>query len=847
MAAAIRKSGYFDEKFYVLTDEARAQRIDPILHYLLEGEKRGIRPSEKFDPVFYKDAYPDVAAFSFVNALYHYLTYGKSEGRLPFSIAGQLVLPKDDLDPQKRAIVVVCHEASRTGAPILGWNLARTLSTSFNVVIVLVKGGKLESAFAQAASVVVKRPDGGNFHDAEAKHVANRIVETYHPLFVIANSVETRSFVPGFTQAGVPVIALVHEFSGNTRPLGILNQVYEWAAHIVFSAKVVEDASRADYPILSVREVSVVPQGPCVVPADKGTSRGKRPGRTAQSEKLKGTNEMLVVGMGAVQIRKGVDLFIAIAADVRRLAPESKIRFAWIGQGYDPKHDVGYSAYLAEQISRSHLREEDLVFVNEVDDLEPIYAQTDIFLLSSRLDPLPNVAIDAMIRGIPLICFENATGIAEVLSSEEATGSLVVPYMDIRTAAETIVSLTRARTKLHAISSAVRSKAISTFNMKLYVETLDHLGRRHADAWKQIERDRVVIDSAQAFDDDFYLSPAVKASRPSSPLLHYLVQSHLLRNKCNPDAANYLRRPRAGFHPLIYASENNTYNGSNTLEDPFAHFLRTNRPAGRWGNRVIKIPRVQGKGGNLVGARENQLRVALHGHFYYSDLLSDFLMRLDMNRYPCDLFITTTTQDNLKIIREATKTYQNGKVQIVVTPNKGRDVGPFLMNLSKCLDEYDVVGHVHSKRSVIDGDNSMGEKWRNFLWCNLIGDHTASSMDTILDAFEKDKSLGLVFPEDPNMVSWGRNLAIATQLMERMGMGEIRLPPHFDFPIGNMFWARTSALAPFKRLDLSWKDYPKEPLPYDGTMLHAMERLTPFVVEASGYAIATTSLNGVTR
>jgi lipopolysaccharide biosynthesis protein len=97
------------------------------------------------------------------------------------------------------------------------------------------------------------------------------------------------------------------------------------------------------------------------------------------------------------------------------------------------------------------------------------------------------------------------------------------------------------------------------------------------------------------------------------------------------------------------------------------------------------------------------------------------------------------------------------------------------------------------------------------------------------------------------MVSWGRNLAIATQLMERMGMGEIRLPPHFDFPIGNMFWARTSALAPFKRLDLSWKDYPKEPLPYDGTMLHAMERLTPFVVEASGYAIATTSLNGVTR
>lgn len=92
--------------------------------------------------------------------------------------------------------MIVCHEASRTGAPILGWNIARALAKRFNVIVVLVKGGPLEFAFEQCAAVVVKRRDGGNFQDAEAAHVARRIVEVYRPLFIIANSVETRSFVP---------------------------------------------------------------------------------------------------------------------------------------------------------------------------------------------------------------------------------------------------------------------------------------------------------------------------------------------------------------------------------------------------------------------------------------------------------------------------------------------------------------------------------------------------------------------------------------------------------------------------------------------------------------------------
>ena len=49
--------------------------------------------------------------------------------------------------------------------------------------------------------------------------------------------------------------------------------------------------------------------------------------------------------------------------------------------------------------------------------------------------------------------------------------------------------------------------------------------------------------------------------------------------------------------------------------------------------------------------------------------------------------------------------------QIIQVPNKGRDIGPLVTTVGKILDEdYDVYGHVHTKRSeLIDsGDEKYG-------------------------------------------------------------------------------------------------------------------------------------------
>ena len=139
----------------------------------------------------------------------------------------------------------------------------------------------------------------------------------------------------------------------------------------------------------------------------------------------------------------------------------------------------------------------------------------------------------------------------------------------------------------------------------------------------------------------------------------------------------------------------------------------------------------------------------------------------------------------------------------------------------------------------------MGESWRQFLFENLLGGESGSMADTILANMNNDASIGMVFPDDPYIVGWGANLAFAEPLAARMGLE--KLPEHFVFPVGTMFWAKASALAPLLDLNLSWDDYPEEPLPYDGSLLHALERLFSLILSIGNFRCAATNVIGLTR
>jgi lipopolysaccharide biosynthesis protein len=159
--------------------------------------------------------------------------------------------------------------------------------------------------------------------------------------------------------------------------------------------------------------------------------------------------------------------------------------------------------------------------------------------------------------------------------------------------------------------------------------------------------------------------------------------------------------------------------------------------------------------------------------------------------------------------------------------------------LKEAIGHCDLLGHIHGKRSP-HVDKQVGDNWRIFLWQHLIGNEMPM-VDIITKTFLEDDRLGLVFPEDPFLTGWDENLEIAQELAARMRL-RAPLPLTIESPVGSMFWARPEALEPMLRLGLTGDDYPLEPLPIDGTMLHALERLLVSVAEDAGYRYKTTYL-----
>ncbi len=256
------------------------------------------------------------------------LSGGIAEGRRPVPAACAITLPTAGIKPDRPTVLVLIHEASRTGAPILGWNIARRLFNQFNVVAILMREGfARERLRREVAHSVVSLIGDEAFDALEVPWLARRLATIYRPLYAIANSVETRALVPALEDEGVPVVALVHEFSGYTKPTGILQSLYERATEIIFPADIVRRSSEIDYPFLRLLRSHVLPQGPSEVPrssmrTDDSTRTEAERDITSQLRPEEARNDLVVVGMGTVDWRKGIDLFIATATAILAREPQ---------------------------------------------------------------------------------------------------------------------------------------------------------------------------------------------------------------------------------------------------------------------------------------------------------------------------------------------------------------------------------------------------------------------------------------------------------------------------------------------------------------------------------------------
>lgn len=231
-------------------------------------------------------------------------------------------------------------------------------------------------------------------------------------------------------------------------------------------------------------------------------------------------------------------------------------------------------------------------------------------------------------------------------------------------------------------------------------------------------------------------------------------------------------------------------------------------------------------------------RCAVFIHLYYVKGLDFFLNYIANIPYDMDVYISYSN--------EKVKQYIQDKIHrkinfIYKEENRGRDISALLVVFRRIVLKYDYICFVHDKMAKKSGDENTYQEWTYSLWENMLS--TETYIENIIATFDQNEKLGVLVP--PSIMSLKLNMAIDNIWYDnfrntKMLSEQMQLNCNLDeskSPItqGTCFWAKKSALKKLFEWEWKYTDFPIEPMPNDGTISHAVERIFAYVAQDAGY------------
>lgn len=431
-------NGGVDRAWYLETyTDVAAVGADPVAHYLQEGWREGRDPRVDFSTSGYLTANTSVEG----NPLVHYLRTGVRGGSTDWYLLWKkgVFHPKGQHEVSASApfgaqgrpkLLFAGHEASRSGAPLILLRLMEGIQalTGAELYLLLERGGPLLEDYGRLAHVFVNHNamlyrEGGPSLSRMLGSIAGP-----KPELTICNSADSWRLISALRAAGAPhVISLIHERVIHYTP-EVWRSIHHNSDCVVFPADAVKAATASVLP--QFRDAYVIPQGllnPEFGRGDRNVARSTVRERLGLSP-----DTILVLGCGSQNMRKGIDLFVQLAARVRTQS-RRKVHFVWVG-AVEPGSVL--SRLVELDISLLNLKST-VSLLDEVTDTEPYFLAADAFVLTSRDDPFPCVVHEAMACALPIIVFDSSGGANETVSDD---CGIVVPYLDIEAMAGELIS-----------------------------------------------------------------------------------------------------------------------------------------------------------------------------------------------------------------------------------------------------------------------------------------------------------------------------------------------------------------------------------------------------------------------
>ena len=344
-----------------------------------------------------------------------------------------------------------------------------------------------------------------------------------------------------------------------------------------------------------------------------------------------------------------------------------------------------------------------------------------------------------------------------------------------------------------------------------------------------------IIKNSGYFDSEYYCFRYPDISESSiDPIWHYLYYGY----KEGRDPSKY-------FKTTWYIENNPDIRSANI--NPLVHYLLYGKNEGRRTsptfidkykvafdlrseNVPLTVP-VKSRNNGVV-----DLSLAVHIHCHFMEVFHEIIQIVSEFPARTEVFVSVTSDTKQKLVREAAQEYGVELNKVVTVPNRGRDIAPMIVEFGEDLLNSEVAVHLHTKKSVEKED--FGREWKaDILKCLFFNRNYISN---ILKTFNDNESIGALYPDPFRKIipfmKMGKNKKLLESVLSKLSIYPDSVDEEtLDFPAGSMFWFRPKSLKPLLRAGYTYDDFPKEPIPDDGTLAHAIERSFTYVIENSGY------------
>jgi len=111
----------------------------------------------------------------------------------------------------------------------------------------------------------------------------------------------------------------------------------------------------------------------------------------------------------------------------------------------------------------------EISFLGPIRDVHPLFAAADIFVLTSIREGLPNVIMEAMVSGLPVVAYA-VGGVGELI--EDGVSGRLVPYSDEEALFEAVHDLLQDNGRARTLGRAARRRMLEHFSLeKIVAET----------------------------------------------------------------------------------------------------------------------------------------------------------------------------------------------------------------------------------------------------------------------------------------------------------------------------------------------------------------------------------------